>query len=148
MRATLRNILATLAGIAAGSAVNMALVHAGALLLPPPAGVDVNDLESINAHIGEYSVPQLLAPFAAHALGAFAGAWVAATLAAARRLVPACIVGGFFLLGGTMAIRMIPDTPTWFAVLDLGAGYVPAALAGWWLAERRAKARRSAPRRT
>lgn len=136
MPSALRNILAAVVGLLVGGSVNMALVRAGAWMMPPPAGVDVNDLESINAHIGEYSVPQLLAPFAAHAAGTLVGAWLAATLAAARRLVPASIVGAFFLLGGVMAIRMIPGTPTWFAVLDLAGAYVPMALAGWWLAVR------------
>ena len=51
MNPTIRNILAVIAGLAAGSAVNMGLVMAGANIIPPPAGVDVTDVESIKSAI-------------------------------------------------------------------------------------------------
>ena len=130
MNPILRNILAVIAGVFAGGAVNMGLILLGASLLPPPAGVDVNDVASINAHIGEYSIAQLLSPFLAHALGTLAGAFVAAKLAASRKMALAMVIGGVNLLGGIMAVQMIPSAPLWFDVLDLGFAYLPMAWLG------------------
>lgn len=136
MHPILRNILAVIAGLVIGSIVNMALIMLSGALFPPPPGVDVNDIASINAHIGEYSVLQLLAPFFAHALGTLAGAFVAAKLAVGSGLPQAMVVGAFFLLGGIMAVSMIPNAPMWFNVLDLVVGYLPMAWLGARLAHR------------
>ncbi|MBX2973448.1 MAG: hypothetical protein KF797_10110, partial [Flavobacteriales bacterium] len=100
MHPILRNILALIAGLIVGGTVNMGLIMLGAALFPPPPGVDENDINSINAHIGEYSTVQLLVPFLAHALGTLAGAFVAARLAVSAHTVLALVVGAFFLLGG------------------------------------------------
>ncbi len=140
MHPILRNILALVAGLVAGSMVNMALIMMGAVLFPPPPGVDVNDVSSINAHIGEYSVLQLLAPFVAHALGTLVGAMVAARLAATHHLIPALVVGLFFLVGGVLAVRMIPNAPLWFNALDLVVAYLPMA----WLGTKAARCGRKA----
>ena len=137
MKTVLRNVIAAIAGILLGGVVNMALVYAGGALMPPPAGVNVSDPARIDAHLGEYSVPQLLAPFVAHAVGTLVGAAMAARLAASRPLVPALAVGGMFLLGGIAAVRMMPSTPAWFAVLDLVVAYVPMALLGARIGARR-----------
>jgi len=129
----LRNLLALILGVVVGGIVSMTLIKLGALLMPPPPGVDVNDVASINPHIGEYSVAQLLMPFLAHALGTLVGAWVAARLAVSYHMVLALVVGLFFLAGGYMAVRMIPNAPLWFDVLDLVVAYVPMAwLGGRW----------------
>ncbi|MCB0795910.1 MAG: hypothetical protein KDB88_14340 [Flavobacteriales bacterium] len=136
MNPILRNILAVVAGILAGWTVNMGLIILTAKLLPPLPGVDVNDINSINAHIGEYSVIQLLMPFLAHALGTLVAAFVAAKLAATRKMAFAYGLGAFFLLGGIMAVRMIPNAPLWFDVLDLVVAYLPMAWLGGRLATR------------
>ncbi|MCB9181384.1 MAG: hypothetical protein H6596_10245 [Flavobacteriales bacterium] len=130
MHPVLRNILAVLAGIVAGWIVNMGLIMLTAKLMPPPAGVDVNDIASINAHIHEYSFAQLLMPFLAHALGTFAAGFVVARFAASRQLVLALALGVFFLLGGIAAVSMIPNAPLWFDVLDLVVAYLPMAWLG------------------
>ncbi len=134
MHPIIRNSLAVLAGLVVGSIVNMALIYLGSALLPPPPGVDVNDVASINAHIGEYSALQLLAPFVAHALGTLAGAFLTARMAASHPTVLALVIGAFFLLGGIMAVRMIPAAPVWFNALDLAVAYLPMA----WLGNRMA----------
>ena len=127
---------AVVAGAVVGGKVNMDLIVAGSKLLPPPSGVDVNDVASIDAHIGEYSVAQLLSPFAAHALGTLAGALVAALVAPESRLRVALTVGLLFLAGGIMAVSMIPSAPLWFDALDLVVAYVPMALLGARIAAR------------
>jgi hypothetical protein len=135
MHPILRNILAILVGLVVGGSVNMGLILLGGTLLPPPPGVDVNDIASINAHIGEYTVWQLMTPFLAHALGVLVGAFLTAKIAVSGKLPLALIVGAFFLLGGIMAVRMIPDSPLWFSALDLVVAYLPMA----WLGARLAR---------
>ncbi len=130
MHPILRNILALVAGIIIGSMVNMGLIKLGASLFPPPPGVDVNNIESINQHIGQYSTVQMLMPFLAHALGTLAGAFVAARLAVSGHMTWALVIGALFLFGGIMAVRMIPNAPLWFDVLDLVVAYIPMAWLG------------------
>ncbi len=138
MNPVLRNILAFLVGLLVGGMVNMTIIVLGGKLLPPPPGVDVNDVASINAHIHEYSVIQLMVPFLAHALGTLVGAFLATRIAASRQLVLSMAIGVLFLLGGIMAVRMIPNSPLWFTVLDLGLAYLPAAWLGHKLGTRQA----------
>lgn len=133
----LRNLLAVIAGLIVGGIVNMGLIILGGTLLPPPPGVDVNDIVSINAHIREYSVLQLMAPFIAHAAGVVAGVFLTTKLAATHHLALAMVVGAFFLLGGIMAVRMVPDAPFWFSALDLVVAYLPMAWLGHRLAAKR-----------
>ena len=137
--AIIRAILTVMAGAIAGGMLNIGIIKAGSQFLPPPAGVDVMDPESINANIDKYSTIDLLVPLAAHALGTLLGAFVAAALAGTRRgaLRAALIIGCFFLVGGVMAVQMIPNAPAWFKAVDLGGAYIPMALIGWWLAPRR-----------
>ncbi len=136
LKSALLGTSAVVAGAVVGGMVNMGLILAGSKLLPPPSGVDVNDVASIDAHIGEYSVAQLLSPFAAHALGTLAGALVAALVAPESRLRVALTVGLLFLAGGIMAVSMIPSAPLWFDALDLVVAYVPMALLGARIAAR------------
>ncbi len=70
-----------------------------------------------------------LMPWLAHALGSFAGAWVAAMIAATHKMKFAISIGTFFLIGGIYMVTLVPS-PVWFTVLDLGLAYIPMA----WLA--------------
>lgn len=58
-------------------------------------------------------------PFLAHALGTFAGAFLAATLAASHKMKFALGMGVVFLLGGITAVFLPPTAPLWFKALDL-----------------------------
>ena len=137
MHPILRNILAVIVGLFVGGLVNMGLIMLGGSLIPPPPGVDVNDIVSINAHIHEYSLVQIMVPFFAHALGTLVGAFVAVKIAVSRKMMLALIIGAFNLLGGIMAVRMIPDSPMWFSTLELVVAYIPMALLGWRLGSRK-----------
>ena len=136
--AILRLILAAVAGIAVGSAVNMAIILAGPHIIAPPAGADVATSEGLKASMHLFGPKHYVFPFLAHALGTFAGALVAALLAPGRRPGPAYAVGVFFLLGGIAASFMLPAA-AWFIALDVLLAYLPAA----WLAHRLAAARAS-----
>lgn len=127
----LRNVLALLAGIAIGGAVNMALVTLSPSIIPPPPGVDVSDPESLGRSMHLFQPRHFLMPFLAHALGTLAGALATYLLAASHKARLAYLIGAFFLCGGVAASFMIP-APAWFIALDLLAAYLPMA----WLAVR------------
>ena len=122
----LRNILAFLGGVAIGGLVNMTVLTLGSMLIPPPQGIDVSDVESISAGIHLFQPKHFIAPIAAHALGTFVGSLAAYLIAASHKVLCAYLVGIFTLIGGIAAAAMIP-APTWFIALDLVAAYVPMA---------------------
>ena len=114
----------------------MGILFLGMGLIPPPPGVDIMDIRSINAHIHEYSFLAMMVPFMAHALGTLVGAFVAARLAGGQRIAMAYVVGVIFLLAGIDAMRQIPNAPLWFDALDLVVAYIPMAWLGGRLGAR------------
>jgi hypothetical protein len=122
----LRNVLAILAGIAIGGSVNMALITLGQSLIPPPAGVDVTNAESLSRAMHLFEPRHFVMPFLAHAVGTLAGALAAYLIAATYRTQMAYAIGAVFLCGGVAASFMIP-APAWFIALDLLAAYLPMA---------------------
>ena len=125
----LRNVLAILAGIVIGGVVNMALIMLSPLLIPPPAGVDVSNAESLSRSIHLFELRHFIMPFLAHAVGTLAGALAAYLIAASYKAQLAYVIGAVFLCGGVAASFMIP-APTWFIALDLVAAYLPMAWLG------------------
>jgi hypothetical protein len=127
----LRNIVAAVAGIVCGFLVNGGLVALSPSLIPPPAGVDVSNVEGLRTSIHLFEPRHFVMPFLAHALGSFAGALVAYLMAATHKTQLALGIGVLFLAGGIAASYMIP-APAWFIALDLIAAYIPMA----WLGSR------------
>ncbi len=126
MNATIKNILAVIAGIIIGSFVNMGIILISGSIIPPPEGVDVTTTEGMQAGIHLFKAKHFLFLFLAHALGTFFGAMVAFKIAATHKMKFALGIGAFFLLGGIAAATMIP-APTWFIVVDLLFAYIPMA---------------------
>lgn len=131
----MKNLFWLLLGFIIGSIVNMGTITLGAALIPPPAGVDPEDIESIKAAMqgGLYQPVHFVTPFVAHALGTLAGAFAVARFVTSRPLHFALGLGGFFLLGGVMMAVMIPG-PLWFAAFDMLGAYLPMAWLGAHLA--------------
>lgn len=125
----LRNLLAIIVGVVAGAAVNMLLVSISPMLIPAPAGVDVNNAESLSLGIHLFEPRHFIMPFLAHALGTLVGALVAYLIAASHKNRFAYVIGVFFLCGGIAASYMIP-APVWFISLDLLLAYLPMAWLG------------------
>lgn len=125
----LRNVLAVIAGIVIGGAVNMALITISPWLIPHPAGVDVSSAEGMSKAIQLFQPRHFIMPFLAHAVGTLAGALAAYLIAASHKPLIAYVIGTLFLCGGVAASFMIP-APAWFIALDLLAAYLPMA----WLA--------------
>ncbi|HEU4799843.1 MAG TPA: hypothetical protein VFS94_04370 [Gemmatimonadales bacterium] len=138
MNPVLRNILAVIAGVVIGSIVNMGLITISGKVIPPPAGVDVTNMEALKAGMHLFQPRHFIFPFLAHALGTLVGAFLAARLAASRKMVMALIVGVCFLAAGISAVMMLP-APMWFNVLDLVVAYIPMAwIGGKWATSRQA----------
>ena len=135
MNPILRNILAVIVGIIGGALVNMAIIMISGAVIPPPDGVDTNDLESIKANIHLYQPIHFIFPFLAHALGSLIGSLIAASLVTTRRMTFAVAMGFWFLIGGLAAAYWIP-APNWFIALDLLVAYVPMGWLGGKLATR------------
>lgn len=141
----LRNVLAVVAGIVIGGGVNMALITLSPAIIPPPAGVDVNDVESLSGSMHLFEPRHFIMPFLAHALGTLAGALAAYLIAGSHRAGMAYVIGAFFLVGGVAASFMIP-APTWFIALDLLAAYIPMAWLGIRIGTRIRQGSNAAPR--
>ncbi|MFT5306207.1 MAG: hypothetical protein ACI89M_001728 [Chitinophagales bacterium] len=135
MNPIIKNILAVIAGVIVGGLVNMAIISVSGSIIPPPEGVNPEDLESIKANMHLYEAKHFIMPFLAHALGALVGAFIAAYIAVSRKMILALAIGVFFFIGGAMMVSMIPS-PMWFNILDLGFAYIPMALLGWFIANR------------
>jgi hypothetical protein len=129
MNKTVKNILAVIAGIVVGSVVTMAITMLSGSVIPPPAGVDPSNMESIKASMHLFETKHFVSPFLAHALGAFTGALLAAVVAVSHKQKFALAVGVFFLLGGIASAFMLP-APTWYIITDLVFAYIPMAYLG------------------
>ena len=129
MGKTIRAILAVLAGMAVGSAVNMGLILLSPYVIPPPPGVDVTDMDSLASSMHLFQFKHFVFPFLAHALGTLAGAYLAVMIASGYRLKLSMLVGSLFLLGGIANATMLP-APGWYIAADLIGAYLPMAWIG------------------
>jgi len=129
MNPVVKNILAVIAGIFIGSAVNMGLIMLSPSIIALPEGVNPADPESLKANIHLFESKHFVMPFLAHALGTLVGAVIAALIAATHKIKMALIIGGVFLIGGIMMVFQIP-APMWFNIVDLVGAYFPMAWLG------------------
>ena len=133
MNPIVKNILAVLAGVVFGSAVNMGIIMISGSIIPPPEGADVTTTEGLKESIHLFQPRHFIMPFLAHALGTLMGALVCAWIAVSRKMTFALAIGVFFLAGGIANLMMLPS-PTWFAIFDLVGAYIPMAWIGGKLA--------------
>jgi hypothetical protein len=130
MNPIVRNILAVIAGLVVGGAVNMGIIMISGSIIPPPEGVDNTTMEGLKAGMHLFQPKHFILPFLAHALGTFVGALLAAIIAATHKMKFALSIGIFFLVGGIANVIMLPS-PTWFTVVDVAGAYIPMSyLAG------------------
>lgn len=129
MNPIVKNILAVIAGVVIGGALNMGIIMMSGSVIPPPEGADITTMEGLKASMHLMEPKHFLMPFLAHALGTFLGALVAALIVPAQKMKLAMIVGGWFLLGGILNILMLPS-PLWFTFTDLIGAYIPMAYLG------------------
>jgi hypothetical protein len=134
MHPLLRSILAVIAGIVVGGAVNYGIVLINGVLFPLPVGINTNDFAALREATAKMPPTAMILPIVAHAGGTLVGAWLAAWIARRAALVHGLIIGVFFLVGGITAVIMLA-APLWFAIIDI-ALYLPAGWLGAKLASR------------
>mgnify|MGYP003630717997 FL=1 len=135
MNPIVKNILAVVAGLIIGSVVNMLIIMVSGSIIPPPEGGDITTMEGLKATMHLFEPQNFIFPFLAHALGTLVGAFVAAKIAAFKKMLMALIVGLFFLIGGTINIVLLGG-PMWFTALDIIVAYMPMAYLGFLLAKK------------
>jgi hypothetical protein len=103
-----RNVSAVIVGLFIGGQFNMVILELGMKILPLPDGVDLNKIETIAANIDKYTFPHFVNVFLAHGLGTLLAAFICVKLAKSQHFNLAMVVGVLFLIGGIMAVSMIP----------------------------------------
>ncbi|WP_281542893.1 hypothetical protein [Maribacter aestuarii] len=136
MNPIVKNILAVIAGLIIGSIVNMGIVMLSGSIIPPPEGGDVTTMDGLRATMHLFEPKHFIMPFLAHALGTLVGAFVAAKIAASRKMLLALVIGAFFFLGGAISASSLGG-PLWFNALDLIVAYFPMAYLGWRFADKK-----------
>jgi len=126
MNPILKNSVAVLAGLVFGSLVNMGIIMISGSLIPPPNGANVTTMEGLKASMHLFEPKHFLMPFLAHALGTFAGAFLAAKIASTHQMKFAMGIGILFLAGGITNVILLPS-PLWFSILDIAIAYIPMA---------------------
>lgn len=129
MNPILKNVLAVIAGLIVGSIVNMGIVMLSGSIIPPPVGGDISTMEGLKATMHLFEPKHFIFPFLAHAVGTLVGAFVAAKIAATKKMSMAFIIGVLFFIGGAINVSMLGG-PLWFTVLDLVMAYIPMAYLG------------------
>ena len=132
MPALLRNLLAAIAGVVVGSAVNMAIISVGPMVIPLPDGVDMSDMDKFAENLEQLEPRNFIVPWLAHALGTLVGALVAASVAISHKMKFALGIGVFFLVGGIVMVSMFGG-PLWFTLADLLGAYLPMGYLGGML---------------
>jgi hypothetical protein len=92
----MRNLLAVIAGLVVGSVVNMAIITVGSMVIPPPTGIDMTDMDKFAENLKLLGPAHFIAPWLAHALGTLVGAFTAAKVAAGHKMKLALGIGILF----------------------------------------------------
>lgn len=136
MSPILKNIIAVIAGFLCGSLLNGGIIMISSSVVSPPNGADVTTMEGLKASMHLFEPKHFMMPFLAHALGTFAGAFLATKIAATHQMKIAIGIGILFLAGGITNVILLPS-PLWFSILDISGAYLPMAYLAYKLAERR-----------
>lgn len=134
----LRDIAATVAGLAVAFGVIMGVQMIGHAIWPPPADLDWNDTEVIQTYVSQLPFLALLVPIVSYFLGALGGPLIASGIGTARPLVFAGVIG-LVLLAATVANLIQIPHPYWFSALAIAA-----VLVGAWLAMQLSNRKRAA----
>lgn len=122
-----RNIGAGLAGVLVAMLSVWLVQTIGHAVYPPPADIDLNDIEAMKAYVAGLPIGALLFVVASYFIGTTVGTCVACAIGTMLPRIYALLVGCLMLVATTMNVMMIPH-PTWFIVAA-----VVAIVIGAWL---------------
>lgn len=127
MNPILKQIIAVIGGIVVGMIVIGLTEGLGHLIFPPPAGLDLSDMEQVASYMPDAPIISLLWVALAWVVGTFVGGAIATMIGKEFGRTPAYFVGGILSLSGILNLVKIPH-PTWFWISILV--FIPAALIG------------------
>jgi hypothetical protein len=113
-----KNIFAVILGLAASSFIIFALEVVGHIVYPPPADLNLNDMESVKAFTSSAPPIVFILIIIAYAVGSFVGGLVAAALAGKNKMTKAITVGGILMGLGAYNLFMIPH-PIWTIIISI-----------------------------
>jgi len=96
MHPILRNVLAIIAGFAAGMVVIMIMHALIAMVIPLPEGIDPANPESFRENIHLFTTTDFVLATVVHALGTITAAFVAAKIVINNKLMFGIVMGIFF----------------------------------------------------
>jgi hypothetical protein len=120
MRSFLRSLGAVFLGLAAAAVIIAAVEAFNSRIYPLPAGVAPTDRDAMRAAVAAMPGSAFVLVVVAWGLGALAGAWAAARLAARSPRAHAAIVTVVLLAGGIANMIMLPH-PLWVWVAAVAA---------------------------
>jgi len=122
-----KNIGAGVAGVLVAMISVWLVQKIGHAIYPPPADLDMSDMEAMRTYVASIPIGALLFVIASYFIGTLAGTCTACAIGTMLPRVFAILVGCFMLIATTMNVMMIPH-PAWFIVLA-----VVAIVIGAWL---------------
>jgi len=127
----LRNLLAVIAGIIAGSICIWAVETVSHLMYPFPKGLKPNDMESFKNYVENLPFFGKFMVIIGYALGAVVSGFVATKISRSGKPNAAIICGAIFTIFTIYNMSVLP-TPIWFWVLGILVWIL--VLAGYQLA--------------
>ncbi len=115
MNAPLRFTLAVLAGLVTAVLLIAGIEFMGHRIYPPPADLDISNIEQFAAFVNELPVGALLIVIAAWLTATFIGGLVACVIAGSRPMLVAGIIGAVLLFASIGNLLMIAH-PKWFSL--------------------------------
>ncbi len=131
----MRNILATLGGLASAILVFILFEMIGSSVFPTPTGFDYNDTDAMQLFVDSLPIEALLLVLWGYITGSFICGIVLAKLARNEKKVLPLIAGGILTMAGFANVINIKHS-LWFSALVLIV-FIPFVLVGYKLIRRR-----------
>ncbi len=134
MSPVLKNVLIVVGAIIAGMVAMMIGHQVSNVIMPPPEGMDVSNMESFVANAHKLTTGHWVLALMSHALGPLVSGFIVAKFVASHHRPLLWIVATAWIIAGILNLMSIPH-PMWFKFADIMI-YVPmtfvgAKLAGW-----------------
>ncbi len=126
--------LGTVVGIGTAFLTVWLMQLIGHMAFPPPADLDVEDIEAFREYVNTLPVGALAFVLASYLIGTFDGVFLACLIARMKYHIFAIIVGGLMLVATISNLIMIPH-PLWFSAASL-LGIAAMAVLAAYLAHR------------
>ena len=122
----LRNILASVAGLAVAFGIIGLFETLEAFIYPLPPGLDSNNLETLKVYIQSIPTGALLLLLLNYIIASFSGAWVAGRIS--KNMRQPITIGVLLTMANVINLYELPH-PAWFMILSTIL-YIPFAFIG------------------